>query len=125
MLDWVLRMLASEEARTLLLAGLLWLYRRFKVNDDRRALLGKLGPEVFEMVEVLGRAKGWKGTEKWTKFIEVISDTLRDAGAPPLSGKEHGELRRMAERRAWLSKPSAPPPLPPQLPAARAEEIRR
>lgn len=111
MLDFILRVLASEEMRNVLLLGVLWLYRRFKVSDKRRELLGKLGPEVFEMIEVLGRTKGWKGDEKWKHFIEVITTTLRDAGAPQLTGKEHAELRHMAERRAWLSKPM-PPPLP-------------
>lgn len=81
-----------------------YLWRRATRSSRRAAELEELAADLFEFVEVLGAREALAGEEKWKRFVALLLDNLRAAGAPPPTGKELAALRARAQRLAWLAK---------------------
>lgn len=69
----------------------------------------------FDFVEALSKTKGWKGTEKWTEFVEYVSSAMlaQNMGIP--SGKEMDWLKKYASGLSAIDKVdriTQPPRLP-------------
>jgi hypothetical protein len=76
-------------------------------STSRQAQILGYADSAFLVLEALGPQLGLKGTEKYTKFIEMIVNSLKAANLPELSGPEMAMLKDLATRKALLTKTPA------------------
>lgn len=73
-------------------------------STSRQAQLLGYADSAFLVLEALGPQLGLKGAEKYTRFVEMVVNSLKAAKQPELSATEMAMLHNLAERKAILTK---------------------
>lgn len=82
--------------------GLIW--KKTNTTKARQEQLTHYADDLFNVVEVMGKETGMTGVQKWTKFMQEMTNHLAAEKKPALTGPEVAQLQNLAFRKSWLKK---------------------
>jgi hypothetical protein len=94
----------STAGQTAIISIAAWVFGKAVKGKDRREQILGIAKRAFDVVEILGLRDKLDSKVKWTKFVELVVDGMRQQGLGELSGAEMAMLKALATDKAVIAK---------------------